>query len=127
MHRKQGLFQSVVVDDIEMAGRRQNLNPMWKTLMNLVELGEPTSCLDHVHVSVNRTKVSHESLLEQLKSYLDRKNRTRKESLGLMTWTVMRRKVWKDVANWRIQRLSNCIRYLLHASTTITSRRKKEK
>ena len=30
VHRKQGLFLSVCVDDIKMAGKRQNMTPMWK-------------------------------------------------------------------------------------------------
>ena len=47
VHRKQGLFLSVYVDDIKMAGKKQNISPMWK-IMKLVALGEPTSCLDHV-------------------------------------------------------------------------------
>ena len=33
VHRKQGLFQSVYVDDSGIAGKKQNLAPMWKTLM----------------------------------------------------------------------------------------------
>ena len=45
VHRKQGSFLSVYVDDIEMAGKKQNLSPMWKKLMKLVDLGEPTSFL----------------------------------------------------------------------------------
>ena len=40
---------SVYVDDIKMAGKKQNLDPMWKILMKDVDLGEPTSFLDHVH------------------------------------------------------------------------------
>ena len=41
VHRKEGLFSSVYVDDIKMAGRKQNMAPMWKKLMKLVDLGEP--------------------------------------------------------------------------------------
>ena len=37
VHRKQGLFLSVCVDDIKMAGRKQNFNPMWRKLMKLVD------------------------------------------------------------------------------------------
>ena len=48
VHRKQGLFLSVYVDDIKMAGRRQNMAPMWKKLLKNVDLEEPTSFLDHV-------------------------------------------------------------------------------
>ena len=43
VRREQGLFLSVHVDDIKMAGRKQNLSPMRKKLMKLVDLGEPTS------------------------------------------------------------------------------------
>ena len=32
-HRTQGLFLSEYVDDIKMAGKDQNLAPMWKKLM----------------------------------------------------------------------------------------------
>ena len=34
------------VDDIKLAGKKQNLDPMWK-LLKEVDLGEPTSFLDH--------------------------------------------------------------------------------
>ena len=34
------------VDDIKLAGKKQNLDPMWKVLKE-VDLGEPTSFLDH--------------------------------------------------------------------------------
>ena len=30
VHRKQGLFLSVYVDDIKMVGKKQNVAPMWK-------------------------------------------------------------------------------------------------
>ena len=48
VHRKQGLFLSVHVDDIGMAGKKHNLAPMWKKLMKNVDIHEPTSFLDHV-------------------------------------------------------------------------------
>ena len=37
VHRKQGLFLAVCVDDIQMFGKKQNLAPMWKTLMKNVD------------------------------------------------------------------------------------------
>ena len=40
VHREKGLFLSVYVDDIKLAGRKQNLDPLWKVLSK-VELGEP--------------------------------------------------------------------------------------
>ena len=45
VRREQGLFLSVYVDDITFAGRKQNLDPVWK---KMDDLGEPTSFLDHV-------------------------------------------------------------------------------
>ena len=49
VHREKGLFLSVYVDDIKLAGKKQNLDPMWKVLNKEVDLGEPTSSLDHVY------------------------------------------------------------------------------
>ena len=43
-------FLSVFVDDIKLAGKKQNLDPMWKVLNGEVDLGEPTSFLDHVYL-----------------------------------------------------------------------------
>ena len=44
------LFLSVYVDDIKLAGRKQNIDLMWKVLNKEVDLGEPTSFLDHVYL-----------------------------------------------------------------------------
>ena len=38
------------VDDIKLAGKKQNLDPMWKLLNKEVDLGEPTTCVDHVYL-----------------------------------------------------------------------------
>ena len=37
-------------DDIKLAGKKQTIDPMWKVLNKEVDLGEPTSCLDHVYL-----------------------------------------------------------------------------
>ena len=47
---KERLFFWVYVDDIKLAGKKQNLDPMWKVLNKEVDLGEPTSFLDHVYL-----------------------------------------------------------------------------
>ena len=49
VHRKQGLFLSVYVDDIKMAGKKWNMAPMWKKWMKHVDVDEPTSFLAHVY------------------------------------------------------------------------------
>ena len=50
VHREKGLFLSVYADDIKLAGKKQNLDSMWKVLNREVDLGEPTSFLDHENV-----------------------------------------------------------------------------
>ena len=50
VHREKGLFLSVYVDDIKLAGKKQNIDPMWKVLNKEVGLEEPTSFLDHVYL-----------------------------------------------------------------------------
>ena len=85
VHREKGLFLSVYVDDIKLAGKKQNLDPMWKLLNKEVDLGEPTSFLDHVHLGMYSLKIF--------------------VSLhGLMTWKVMPRNVWNDIVSWRTKR-----------------------
>ena len=44
------LFLSVYVDDIKLAGKKQNIDPMWKVLNKEVGWEEPTSFLDHVYL-----------------------------------------------------------------------------
>ena len=43
VHREIGLFLSVYVDDIKLAGKKQNIDPMWTVLNEEVDLGEPKS------------------------------------------------------------------------------------
>ena len=50
VHHEKGLFLSVYVDDTKLAGKKQNLVHMWKVLNKEVDLGEPTSFLDHVYL-----------------------------------------------------------------------------
>ena len=48
--KKQGLYLSENLDDIEMAGKKQNMAPVRKKWMKLVDLDEPTSFLDQENV-----------------------------------------------------------------------------
>ena len=105
----------VYVDDIKLAGKKQNTDPMWKELMKDVDLGEPTSSLDHVYLGctqqecetrkdiVENTEIclNPEFLWEQKKSYFVLGNPTRTSLHGPMTWKVMQRNVWSDIASWR--------------------------
>ena len=50
VHREKGLFLSMYLNDIKFAGKKQNFDPMWKVLNKEVDLGEPTSFVDHVYL-----------------------------------------------------------------------------
>ena len=50
VNREKGLFLSVYVDFMKLAGKKQNIDPMWEILMKDVDLGEPTSFPDHVYL-----------------------------------------------------------------------------
>ena len=61
--REKGLFLSVYVDDIKLAGKKQNLDPMWKLLNKEVDLGEPTSFLDHVYLGCTQRQCERSKIL----------------------------------------------------------------
>ena len=56
VHRENGLSLSVYVHDIKLAGKKQNINPMWKVLNKEVDLGEPTSFLDHENLGCTQRR-----------------------------------------------------------------------
>ena len=42
-----------------MAGMKQSMAPMWKKLMEFVDLDEPTSFLDHVYLGCTQRECNH--------------------------------------------------------------------
>ena len=122
------------MDEIKLAGEKQNISPTWKILMKDVDLGEPTSFLDHVYLGCTQREctISHdivtnyrdmfesricaggkENYLQELQGNLMQKQHL----LGPMTWKVMQRNVWKDIANLRIKRINHFSKsHLLHSS-----------
>ena len=48
------------VDDIKLAGKKNFFDPMWNLLNEEVDLGEPTSFLDHVYLGCTQRQ-SHTS------------------------------------------------------------------
>ena len=53
---KKGLFLSVYVHDLKLTRKKQNLYQMWKVFNKEVDLGEPTSFLDHVYLGCTQRK-----------------------------------------------------------------------
>ena len=50
VHRKQGFFLSVFVDDINIAGKKQNIAITWKNCSKFVDVDEPTSFVHQVYL-----------------------------------------------------------------------------
>ena len=115
VHRTQGLFLSVYVDDIKMAGREQNLGPTWKNLMKLVDLGEPTSFLGHVYLgrTQRECKPNETSIDEYRKIFESRSSAGATEKLPgwekpsrtncrvALRHRSCEKSALKDLANWR--------------------------
>ena len=81
------------VGDIKLAGKTKNIEPTWKILMEDVDFEEPASFPDHVYLVALKESVKSARILQgnlMQKQYL----------LGLMTWKVTRRNVWKDPGQW---------------------------
>ena len=138
VHREKGLFLSVCVDDTELAGKKQNLDPMWKLLNKEVDLGEPTSFQDHVYLGCTQRQCEiSKNTVDNYRTTFESRISARRElrnyhSLkifvflhGLMTWLVMQRSLWNDIVSWQTRRLNNSAKYLLHASMTTTSKKKR--
>ena len=138
VHREKGLFLSVYVHDIKLAGKKQNLDPKWKLLNKEVDLGEPTSFLDHVYLGCTQRQCeASQDIVDNYRAMFE--SRISAEGLeklpylkifvflhGRMTWLVMQRSVWKDIVSWQTRRHNNFTKYLLHASMITTSKKKKQ-
>ena len=140
VHREKGLFLSVYVDQIKQAGRKQNIDPIWKVLMKEDDLGEPTSFLDHVYLGCTQRECqtrkdivdNYRNMFESKisagateKSYLILRSLAQSFLHGPKIWKVMQRNAWNDIANWRTKQLNNYTKSKLHALTTTNSRIKK--
>ena len=70
VHRGKGLFLSVYVDDIKLAGKKQNLYPMWKLLNKEVDLGEttPGSCILGMH---SRTMPKNKDIVDNYRTMFE--------------------------------------------------------
>ena len=125
------------VDDTKLAGKKQNINPMWKVLNKEVDLGEPTYFLDHVYLECTQRQCEiSKDIVDNYRTMFESRisaGATEKllcsenlsiSSRGPMTWKVMPRNVWNDIVSWQTKRPNNFSKYQLHALTTITSKKK---
>ena len=95
VHREEGLFLSVYVDDIKLAGKKQNIHPMWKVQNKEVDLGEPTSFLDHVYLECTQRQCERsKDIVENYRTMFESRIstwRTEKlpcsENLSISSWS----------------------------------------
>ena len=123
----------------KMAGKKQNINPTWKILMKDVDLGEPTSFLDHVYLGCTQRECqiskdivdNYRNMFESRisagvkETYQFPRNRMRIFTHGPMKWKVMQRNAWKDIADWQSKQLNCYTKSQHHALMTINSKKKK--
>ena len=138
VHREKGLFLSVYVVDIKLVGKKQNIDPMWKVLNKEVDLGKPTSFLDHVYLGCTQRQCEiSKDIVDNYRTMFESRicaGATEKipcsENLSIsyhvpMTWLVTQRSVWNDIVNWQTRRLNNSTKYQPHPLMTIISKKKK--
>ena len=124
VHREKGLFLSVYVDDIKLAGKKQNINPMWTALNKEVDLGEPTSFFDHVYLGCTQRQceISKDIVDNDRTMFESRISAGATEKLPCSE--NLRISSWNDIVNWQTRRLNNSTKYQLFALTTIISKKK---
>ena len=116
-----GLFFSVYVNE-HLFGKKQNLDPKWKVLNKEVDLGEPTSFLDHVYLGSAQRLWNKQRYFGQLQNHVRIANfRGMNKSFftlrifvflhGPMTWKVVPRNVWNDIVSWQIRRRNDSVKY----------------
>ena len=136
VHRQKGLFLSVYVDDIKLAGKKQNIDPMWKLLNKEFNLGEPTSFLNHENLGCTRRQCEKsKDIVDNYRAMFGSRisaGGTEKlpysEDLRISSWSydrkVMQRNVWNESVSWQTGRLKNFTKYQLLALMTTTSKKK---
>ena len=116
------------VDDI---GWKENFDPIWK-LLKEVDLGEPTSFLDHVYLgcTLRQCEISkdlvnnYRTMFESRISAGGVKKLPFPKHVRISSWSY---DMVGHVVSLPTKRLNNSTQYLLHASMTTTSKKKKKK
>ena len=118
-----------MVDDTKLAGEKQNIDPMWKIHMRDVDVGEPTSFLDHVYLSCTQREFktskdivdNYKDLLESRMSAGGIENLAHSEKSGanIFSWSY---DMGGHLANKTTQQFTES---QLHVLTTTNSWKKK--
>ena len=133
VHREKGLFLSVYVDDIKLAGNKisircgkyQTKKLIWENqhLSLIMYTCTQRQCeISKDIVDNNRTMFESRISAGATKNYHARKFCV--SYRGLMIWKVMQRNVSNDFVSWQTKRLNSSTKYQVHALTTITPKKK---
>ena len=128
VHREKGLFLSAYVDDIKLAGKKQNIDPMWKVLNKEVELGDPTSFLGHVCLGCTPRQCEiSKDIVDNYRTMFEARisaGRTEKrpcsENLRISSWSYD----MEGHAKKCVERYGELANKQLHALMTIISKKK---
>ena len=107
--------------------------------MKDVDLGEPTSSLELVYLGCTQREcqISNDIVANYRDMFESRISAGAVEKLpvseksdanifhGPMTWKVMQRSAWKDIAKWPTKQLNSYTKSPHHALTTTNSKKKK--
>ena len=113
-------------DDIKkLAGKKQNIDPIWKVLNKEVDLGEPTSFLYHVYLGCTQRQCEiSKDIVDNYRTMFE--SRISSGGVEKLPFSHMQRSVCKDIVSRQTRRLNNSQKYPLHASMTTTSKKKKQ-
>ena len=121
--REKGLFLSVYVDDIKLAGKTENIEPSWTILMKDVDLGEPTSFLDHVCLGCTQRecKISNGYCGNRIQDFCWSQGKLPTRASGKPDAETQRKVSSKEMCG---HILRTCTKSQRHARMTIISKKK---
>ena len=134
--RERRLFLFVYVDDIKLAGKKQNIDPMWEVLNKQVDLREPTSFLDHLYLDCTQRQCetskdgvdNYRTMFESRISAGATEKRPSSETLNISTWSYDMedhdKKYVERYCELAKKTLNNFSKYQLHVLMTINSKKK---
>ena len=127
VHQKQGLSLSLYVGDVKMAGKKQNMAPMWKKMMKHVDIDEPTTFLDHLYLGCTQREckpsesINHRTMLQDVRIITSSAGAPEKllgwekaslaNCSGLTTWRDMLKNALSNSLKWETRKWSNCTKF----------------
>ena len=121
-------YSYLCVDDIKLAGKKHNINPMWKVLKKEVDSGEPSSFLDHENLGcIQRQCEASKDIVDNYRTMFEAR---------MSTWatekiTILGKSAYLFVVKWHGRSYTEMCRTILwvgeqnDSSMTTTPKKKK--